>query len=136
MQDRGEINSDSDVAITRGTQLFEIKDTKLVKKAKEILVDNNSSETKYDDLFVDGKLYWPTNNFTEQARMLGQLTDEDDDVTNYSYASIGYEIIYIVLVMYTLIFTWTYVKRVVYMAFLTMIAPLVALTYPIDKARR
>ena len=133
VQDRGEINSDSDVAITRGTQLFEIKDTKLVKKAKEILVDNNSSETKYDDLFVDGKLYWPTNNFTEQARMLGQLTDEDDDVTNYSYASIGYEIIYIVLVMYTLIFTWTYVKRVVYMAFLTMIAPLVALIYPIDK---
>lgn len=124
---------DGDVAVTRGTQLFEIEDKELVKKAYTILVEENKTDTKYKDLFKNGNLYWPTNNFTEQARMLGQLTDEDDNATNYAYASIGYKIIYIVLVLYTLIFTWTYVKRVVYMAFLTMIAPLVALTYPIDK---
>ena len=124
---------DGDVAVTRGTQLFEIEDKKLVNKAYQILVEENKTDTKYNDLFKNGNLYWPTNNFTEQARMLGQLTDEDDNATNYAYASIGYKIIYIVLVLYTLIFTWTYVKRVVYMAFLTMIAPLVALTYPIDK---
>lgn len=124
---------DGDVAVTRGTQLFEIEDKELVNKAYQILVEENKTDTKYNDLFKNGNLYWPTNNFTEQARMLGQLTDEDDNATNYAYASIGYKIIYIVLVLYTLIFTWTYVKRVVYMAFLTMIAPLVALTYPIDK---
>lgn len=124
---------DGDVAVTRGTQLFEIEDKELVKKAYTILVEENKTDTKYKDLFKNGNLYWPTNNFTEQARMLAQLTDKDDDATNYAYASIGYKIIYIVLVLYTLIFTWTYVKRVVYMAFLTMIAPLVALTYPIDK---
>lgn len=124
---------DGDVAVTRGTQLFEIEDKELVNKAYQILVEENKTDTKYNDLFKNGNLYWPTNNFTEQARMLGQLTDKDDDATNYEYASIGYKIIYIVLVLYTLIFTWTYVKRVVYMAFLTMIAPLVALTYPIDK---
>lgn len=127
---------DGDVAVTRGTQLFEIEDKELVKKAYQILVEENKTDTKYEDLFTNGNsgsLYWPTNNFTEQARMLGQLTDKDDNATNYAYASIGYKIIYIVLVLYTLIFTWTYVKRVVYMAFLTMIAPLVALTYPIDK---
>ena len=45
----------------------------------------------------------------------------------------GYNIIYIVLVIYTIIFCFTYLKRVVYMAFLTIIAPLVAITYPIDK---
>lgn len=127
---------DGDVAVTRGTQLFEIEDKELVKKAYQILVEENKTDTKYKDLFTnedEGSLYWPTNNFTEQARMLAQLTDKDDDATNYAYESIGYKIIYIVLVLYTLIFTWTYVKRVVYMAFLTMIAPLVALTYPIDK---
>ncbi len=127
---------DGDVAVTRGTQLFEIEDKELVKKAYQILVEENKTDTKYKGLFTnedEGSLYWPTNNFTEQARMLAQLTDKDDDATNYEYASIGYKIIYIVLVLYTLIFTWTYVKRVVYMAFLTMIAPLVALTYPIDK---
>ena len=127
---------DGDVAVTRGTQLFEIEDKELVKKAYTILVEENKTDTDDSKLFTNGNsgsLYWPTNNFTEQARMLGQLTDEDDNATNYAYASIGYKIIYIVLVLYTLIFTWTYVKRVVYMAFLTMIAPLVALTYPIDK---
>lgn len=127
---------DGDVAVTRGTQLFEIEDKELVKKAYQILVEENETDTDYSKLFTNegsGSLYWPTNNFTEQARMLAQLTDKDDDATNYAYASIGYKIIYIVLVLYTLIFTWTYVKRVVYMAFLTMIAPLVALTYPIDK---
>ena len=127
---------DGDVAVTRGTQLFEIEDKELVKKAYQILVEENKTDTDYSKLFTNegsGSLYWPTNNFTEQARMLAQLTDKDDDATNYAYASIGYKIIYIVLVLYTLIFTWTYVKRVVYMAFLTMIAPLVALTYPIDK---
>ena len=127
---------DGDVAVTRGTQLFEIEDKELVNKAYQILVEENKTDTDYSKLFTNegsGSLYWPTNNFTEQARMLGQLTDEDDNATNYAYASIGYKIIYIVLVLYTLIFTWTYVKRVVYMAFLTMIAPLVALTYPIDK---
>lgn len=42
-------------------------------------------------------------------------------------------ILYIMLLIYTLRFTWTYLKRVLNMAFLTIIAPMVALTYPIDK---
>ena len=46
----------------------------------------------------------------------------------------AYTIIYIALVIYTCIFTFMYFKRFLYMAFFTMIAPLVALTYPIDKA--
>lgn len=45
----------------------------------------------------------------------------------------GYTIMYVVLVVYTVMFTFTYLKRVLYMAFFTMISPLVALTYPIDK---
>lgn len=45
----------------------------------------------------------------------------------------AYSLIYIVLVIYTVMFTFTYFKRFLWMAFLTMIAPLVSLTYPIDK---
>ncbi len=46
----------------------------------------------------------------------------------------SYSIIYWALVVYTCMFTVLYFKRFLYMAFFTMIAPLVALTYPIDKA--
>lgn len=49
-------------------------------------------------------------------------------------AYIGYTIMFVVMVIYTIMFCWTYIKRVIYMAFLTLISPLVALTYPIDKA--
>lgn len=45
----------------------------------------------------------------------------------------AYVIIYLVLVIYTIRFTIIYFKRFLYTAFFTMIAPLVALTYPIDK---
>ncbi len=45
----------------------------------------------------------------------------------------AYLIMYIALVIYTVMFTITYLKRVLYMAFFTMIAPLVAMTYPLDK---
>ena len=47
---------------------------------------------------------------------------------------IGYEIMYIMLVVYTFKFTFVYIRRVIYMAFLTVIAPFVAFTYPIDKS--
>jgi len=46
----------------------------------------------------------------------------------------AYGFMYIAIVIYTCIFTFMYFKRFLYMAFFTMIAPLVALTYPIDKA--
>lgn len=45
----------------------------------------------------------------------------------------AYLIMYLALVIYTAVFTWFYLKRLLMMAFLTLIAPAVALTYPIDK---
>ena len=44
-------------------------------------------------------------------------------------------ICYVVLIIYTCIFTIQYLKRVIYMAFLTIVAPLIALTYPLDKVK-
>ena len=49
------------------------------------------------------------------------------------YIEVGYEVMYIALIVFTIKFTVTYMKRVLNMVFLTLIAPIVALTYPIDK---
>ena len=40
---------------------------------------------------------------------------------------------YIGILVYTVKFTWEYMRRLITMMFLTIIAPLVAMTYPIDK---
>lgn len=72
---------------------------------------------------VDGTNY--TTNMMGAARFMVQSKD-----TTQRFA---YCIIYLALVAYTAVFTWHYLKRVLMMAFLTIIAPLVALTYPIDK---
>lgn len=48
---------------------------------------------------------------------------------------IGYSILYIALTVYTVYFAFVYLKRLLMLAFFTMIAPLVALTYPLDKIK-
>ena len=44
-------------------------------------------------------------------------------------------VIYATITVYTVIFTIQYLRRTIYMAFLTIIAPLITLTYPIDKVK-
>ena len=70
-------------------------------------------------------IVWVTN-LTGRIRISSQ---NQDGTTEY----LGYAVAYLVLVFYTVFFTFTYLKRVLYMAFLTIIAPLVAMTYSIDK---
>ncbi len=74
----------------------------------------------------NGALVWPTD-LAGLYRIQSQLTEEG--TTKWA----GYSLCYVVLVLFTLFFAFTYAKRVLYMAFLTIIAPLVAMTYPIDK---
>ncbi len=45
----------------------------------------------------------------------------------------GYTIMYIILIAYTAIFGFRYLKRVLNVAFLTIISPLIVIMYPIDK---
>lgn len=59
--------------------------------------------------------------------------DSYDDASALNTAS--YTIMYLALVILTGVFTVQYLKRVIYMAFLTMIAPMIALTYPLDKIK-
>lgn len=44
-------------------------------------------------------------------------------------------IMYFMLIVYTLKFTFTYLKRMAYMAVLTILSPIVAFMYPIDKLK-
>ena len=46
---------------------------------------------------------------------------------------VGYGLCFLIMVFYTVFFLATYLKRLIYLAFLTIMAPLVAMTYPIDK---
>ena len=76
----------------------------------------------------NGRVPYATNFMGYIRLMIEQKADNNDLLL-----SVGYVIIYLALVILTIIFSVIYLKRVVYMAFLTMIAPLVAMTYPLDK---
>lgn len=69
--------------------------------------------------------------YINYVRLFLNVADKDE----YIPMSVGYLIIYIVLVVFTGMFAIRYMKRVIYIAFLTLMAPLVALTYPIDKIK-
>lgn len=66
-----------------------------------------------------------STNLMGYVRFMVQATDLNVKVAFFA--------LYVMLVIYSIRFTWVYLKRVVNMAFLTLIAPMVALTYPIDK---
>lgn len=74
---------------------------------------------------VEKTILWPTD-------LLGSLRLQTQ-FTGWGTKFIGMGICYIMLVVLTIFFVFTYTKRVIYMAFLTLMAPLVAVTYPIDK---
>ena len=150
----------SDNIKDNGIEMFMIEG-KDADNAWKILVGDEDTEyagneSIYRDRFSgteDGKrtLFWPANDFMTQARLKGQevevKTEIDDNGVEKAKGDgteevnpnqtktvkAGYNIIYVVLVIYTVMFCFVYLKRVVYLAFLTIIAPLVAITYPIDK---
>lgn len=121
--------------------------TDLIKGAWKSLVEGDNGEEndnfkKYfftESLSPAGSkdeakiLFWPAENFTVQARMNCQIVKTAEGTTKYEY--VGFALIYVMLVIYTCIFLFVYIKRFLYMAFLTMIAPLIALTYPLDRIK-
>lgn len=117
--------------------IMEDTDNKIEEKLKDagISVTDSQEAANQDEQLVykytgeDGKKYieWHTN-------LMGHLRIRLRENANNSDAFIGYTIMFIVMIIYLIIFCWTYIKRVICMAFLTLISPMVALTYPIDKA--
>ena len=104
---------------------FQIQDEEAMK---QIFGDEDYSQYKEGDSY---NLYVNLMGYARLKQQLNTLDANGNVVVNWDY--IGYAIIYMTLVIYTVMFLIIYLKRVIYMAFLTMIAPLVALTYPIDK---
>ncbi len=96
------------------------KDTRLIKED-----GTYNKEPVGDNPFVN-------TNFVGYVRYLAGIYCDKKADSSALYG-VGYVVMYIMLVVQTCMFTWVYGKRVVYMAFLTIIAPLVAITYPIDK---
>ncbi|MBO5348867.1 MAG: hypothetical protein J6A89_03495, partial [Clostridia bacterium] len=61
------------------------------------------------------------------------VNHKNKEVTEGSFLlSIGYSVLYIILALEVVVFVYQYIKRVIKLAFLTMISPVIALLYPID----
>ena len=105
--------------------VIDLTDMESGKRSKfKSAIEEANLESYYQD---EAKNYfvWPTN-LIGQIRILAQKMNGTSEY-------VGYAVAYIVLVLYTIYFAFTYLKRALYMAFLTVIAPMVAMTYPIDK---
>ena len=140
------IMSFSVTIVKKITQMFNSADTKYYtcivpdkdKKVTKFLTESAGiSEEEIDylrnekgefalDENEDKQIIWSTNTLGV-ARFNASYAREK----NVNYA--GYTVMFIILLLITLFFVYTYLRRVLNMAFLTLMAPLVALTYPIDK---
>ncbi len=96
-----------------------------VDKPDEELVKGLKKVGLSDYVTSDGNLNVPTN-LMGKVRMLAQ---EQSGTLLY----IGYAMCFLVLVFYTAYFCFVYAKRLLWTMFLTIIAPLVAVSYPLDK---
>lgn len=93
-----------------------------IKQVNIRLIDENGNA------FSDGGVPIEfSSNFTGVARIKADYAS--------SSLRMGYSILYIALTVYTVYFAFVYLKRLLMLAFFTMIAPLVALTYPLDKIK-
>lgn len=97
------------------------------EKIKEAVDKKHLNMPQYIQKEEDGSEYliWPTN-LMGSLRLQLQMED-------YGAQYVGLSICFLMLCLFTLYFTIIYMKRVLHIAFLTIIAPMVALTYCIDK---
>lgn len=91
---------------------------------------NNKIYVVKEGVDSDGK---PIQYVVMITNLMGRLRIDLQTHMDKTSSFVGYAIMYIAMVGFTLVFSFTYLKRVVLMYFLTVIAPLVALTYVIDK---
>ena len=155
----------SNVTGDESVEYFDIKDDKVYDYVKENIVDSDDrpswikekvqqakgrwkkfwsgesnstsgGDSDYNMIYIDGDgqktVRFPVDNFMSQARIKAQLLDKEG---NERYVTVGWQLIYVMLTLYMIRFLWIYLRRVVYIAFLILIAPIVVLTYSIDKFR-
>lgn len=129
------------LALKQSNQLIEMPFTaEDLQEKYESSVDDDTMELLQNMENKNGKIQTDLMGlarFKAQLKLKsGEMQVVDDSVAAIADGGreqMAYTIIYIVLVIYTIMFLFMYLKRLIYIIFLTMIAPLVALTYPIDK---
>ena len=107
----------------------------------DVLAGNTTSQGRIQQVIVELTDKTGNNTFTETNGVaikfksnftgLARIKADYDSIS----LKIGYTILYIALTVYTVYFAFVYLKRLLMLAFFTMIAPLVALTYPLDKIK-
>lgn len=96
----------------------------LLKAVEDI--EESTGKTYINKEDEDNKyITWPTN-MMGIYRIASQQTKDNME-------HVGYTLAYLTLVIFTLAFSLTYIKRALWLLFLTVISPFVALTYPLDK---
>lgn len=123
------------------TELVDINNKSIVIESDVNLNDYNANTKEEIKEIVD------TYNVDENEKRVDNLhwnTDMMGYIRFYAQTSINshtlavqfaYTAMYIVLVIYTYMFVFQYLKRLLSIIFLTLIAPFVALIYPIEKVK-
>ncbi len=109
------------------------------RKQEEFQTDT-AEKDMYEVAKGDQKFYVSSDSVTDGSKILyyinyARLYLNVSTKDEYIAISVGYLILYLVLIVFTVMFTIRYMKRVIYIAFLTLMAPLVAMTYPLDKIK-
>ena len=105
------------------SQVYEYS-SQIDKALKDAGIDTSTLISEQDGVKT---ITWDAQNMLGVARVQAAL----DNAGTYIY--MGWVMSYLVLVCYTVFFLFTYLRRAIYLTFFTIIAPLVAMTYPIDK---
>ena len=109
-----------------GTKVFST-DSELANRFRDTGIIVPDTDNPSTELFI-----WPSN-LMGKARIELQLEPQNITEDDIAMRQFGYTVIYLALVMYTILFLFRYLKRLLMMTFLTIIAPLMAMTYPLDK---
>lgn len=99
-----------------------------------LLLDSSGNPITSGGDDVTGNYVWYTN-LMGKVRLDMQLIEPEQTDDNEVLKKMGYTVLFLILVFYTVAFLVVYVKRLIMLAFLTMIAPLVAMTYSLDKMK-
>lgn len=121
-ENRNIVITDDDLDFSRFTSVLDADGfDEILATVQEFNIDDDGN-------YVADKLSWRTD-FSGYLRFLAQSNINSQTVAT----RMGYTIMYIVSVIYTWIFFIKYLKRLLYMTFLTLISPMVAMLYPLDK---
>ncbi len=119
--------------------LLDINNGDVIIKMDDLkLTDYNSDSSKVKNIVQ----YYNKDKDGSEVQTLSWRTDmagyirflaQSNIKSNSIIVRMGFSILYLTLVIYTYLFMFQYLRRLLNLIFLTLIAPFVALAYPLDK---